>query len=208
MMWGWGNKHCFFGGGWSVSLSFNPRIWTFGTEITASSNQSQAVVLGLPKVQFNGIMESELDLSAQYDQSYSVLDQKPTYFLLFGVDIPGILSCTRCRFRLIKFGLHLDNSEVGTKSSDWSSLALGLNWLGQSVRLPSLSCGIQLEWGPRDMIVIITDWVMRIEDSQRPQAMIIIIGALWPCWLKPDMTLTSWGQQDDSTFKTKEHLTL
>jgi len=58
------------------------------------------------------------------------------------------------------------------------------------------------------MIVIITDWVMRTEDSQRPQAMIIIIGALWPCWLKPDMTLTSRGQPDDSTFKTKEHLTL
>jgi len=32
----------------SVSVSFNHRIWTFGTEITASSNQSQAVVLGLP----------------------------------------------------------------------------------------------------------------------------------------------------------------
>lgn len=66
-----------------------------------------------------------------------------------------------------------------------------------------LSCGIQLEWGPEDMIVIITDWVMRIEDSHRPQVMIIIIGALWPCWLKPDMILTSWGHHDDSTFKTK-----
>jgi len=70
-------------------------------------------------------MESELDLSAQDYQSSSMLDKKPTYFLLFGVDVPGILF----RFCLIKFWLHLDNSEVGTKSSDWSSLALGLNWL-------------------------------------------------------------------------------
>jgi len=43
-------------------------------------------------VQFNGVMESELDLSAQDYQSSSMLDQiKPTYFLLFGVDVPGIL---------------------------------------------------------------------------------------------------------------------
>lgn len=84
---GWGNKYWFFGG---VICLFNlhPSVWTFGTEITASTNQSQAVVLGLPKVQLNGIIESELDLSAE---DYSILDQKRTSFLLFGVDIPGIL---------------------------------------------------------------------------------------------------------------------
>lgn len=186
----------------SCLFKLHHSIWTFGTVISASSNQSRAVVLRLPIAQLNAVMKSELDLSAEDYHCSTMLDQKRTSFLHFGAYILGILSCTWCLFCLIKFALYLDNSEVGTKSLDWSSLALGLNWLGQSVRLPTFSCGIQLEWGPRDMIVIITDWVMRTEDSQRPQAMIIIIGALWPCWLKPDMTLTSWGQRDDSTIKT------